>query len=773
MLGNLPVELTSFVGRGRELSEIRRLLPGAPVVTLTGPGGTGKTRLALRAAHKVGRHFRDGVWLVELAGLDAPNLVPDAVARVMSVHEQPGLTVEETLVASLGQRELLLVLDNCEHLAGECRALLERIVSGCEGVRVLCTSRERLGVSGEAVVQVAGLGMPVVVEQMPTASLGDVEALRLLVDRAEAVSPGFVLTQENRAGAIEICRRLDGSPLAIELAAARLGALGVDDLVERLDDRFRLLGSDRWEGPERHRTLRATVEWSHELLAEDERIVWRRLSVFPGSFGLDAAETVCSGDGVEREQVLDVVGSLVEKSILTMSQGRRGRYALLETMRLFGGEQLRAAGEEGELQRRHAAWYGELVTRDDLPWWGTPEQSEMFETLDGEWANLEAALDFCVRSGPDAEMGLRMAADLWLYWLTRGRYAIGRRHLERLLEAAPVPTASRAMALWALGFLSQSMGDFASSLARFEEAHQVSEQTGGDRELAYALVGLSLAQQRLGNIELAGDLAARSRERILLVGDPVGLALCLYFLATVAATDGRLADAQALVIEGLESSERAGDTWVRGILTGLLGTVEWSLGDTQAAEVRLKEAVRIQDLNGHRWGLFTSLEGLAWVAGSAGRLDRAALLLGASAALREEIGAPLLPYAQAHHDGCEASACDGLGESRFRARWEEGFALGREETLAAALEERAPTEQRRSAAEADDALELTGRELEVARLVADGLSNPDIAAALFVSRATVKTHVSHILRKLGLESRAQLAAWVAGRQPAPPAPPHP
>jgi non-specific serine/threonine protein kinase len=464
---------------------------------------------------------------------------------------------------------------------------------------------------------------------------------------------------------------------------------------------------------------------------------------------------------------------LVEKSILTMSQGRRGRYALLETMRLFGAEQLREAGEDGELQRRHAAWYAELVTRDDLPWWGTPEQGEMFVALDREWANLEAALDFCVRSAPDAEMGLRTAADLWLYWLTRGRYGTGRRHLERLLEAAPAPSASRAMALWALGFLSQSMGDFASSLARFEEARVVSEQTGGDRELAYALVGLSLAHQRLGNIELAATLASQSRERMLMVGDPVGLALCLYFLATVAATDGRLADAQALAREGLESSERAGDTWVRGILTGLLGTVEWLLGDTQAAEVRLKEAVRIQDLNGHRWGLFTSLEGLAWVAGSAGRLERAALLLGASAALREEIGAPLLPYAQAHHDGCEASARDGLGESRFRARWEEGFALGREETLAAALEERAPAERSHSATEADDAPELTGRELEVARLVADGLTNPDIAAALFLSRATVKTHVSHILRKLGLESRTQLAAWIASRQPTPTAPPHP
>jgi predicted ATPase/DNA-binding CsgD family transcriptional regulator len=759
--GNLPLELSSFVGRGRELSEIRRLLPAARAVTLTGPGGIGKSRLALHAAHALGRHFRDGVWLVELAGLDTPSIVPDAIAQALSVPEQPDHTVEETLLAHLQRRELLLVLDNCEHLAGACRAVVGRIVSGCEGVRVLCTSRQRLSVAGEAVVPVPGLEIPPTVSQLPAVSLADVAALRLLVDRAQAVAPEFVLTEENRAGAIEICRRLDGLPLAIELAAARLGSLGVDDLADRLEDRFRLLASDQSAASERHRALRATVEWSHELLAEEERILWRRLSVFAGSFGLEAAEAVCSGEGLERERVIDALGNLVEKSILTMSQGRRARYALLETMRLYGGESLQRAGEEVAYQRRLAEWCAELVSGGERPWWGSSRQADVLETLDLEWANVEAALEFSADSPVDAELGLRMAADLWLYWNVRGRYRNGCRHLQALLSLVPEPSSTRAMALWSLGFLAQAAGDHATALAGFEQARRVAEQAGGERELAYALFGLALAQLRLGELALASELAGESRERAIRVDDPMARALCLYFLATAVAADERLGEARQLAQEGLDASVQAGEALGRGILNALVGVLDWLLGTGRDPEARLKEAVRIQERIGHRWGVAASVEGLAWVAASSERLERAALLLGASAALWQDLGNPLLPYWRDHHDGCEAAARTGLGEARYRARWEEGFALGWERQIAAALEDEAPVPRQAPSTPEGDTGELTARELEVARLVADGLSNPAIASALFVSVATVKTHVSHILRKLGLESRTQLAGWVA------------
>jgi predicted ATPase/DNA-binding CsgD family transcriptional regulator len=767
--GNLPVELSSFVGRDRELSQIRKLLATAHAITLTGPGGIGKSRLALRAAARLGRSFPDGVWLVELAELERPDLVAYALARSLGVQERANDAIEDALMAHLRERRLLLVLDNCEHLLDACRRLVASVVSQCERVRIVCTSRERLGVAGEAIVTLSALDLPADGEQLSVAGLAGVEALRLLVDRAVAVAPDFALTDDNSGAASEICRRLDGVPLAIELAAVRLASMSADGLRERLGDRLRLLATAHGTGPGRSQTLRATVDWSYELLGNEERILWRRLSVFPGSFGLVAAEDVCSGAGLERERIIDLVGSLVSKSILTMGHGTRGgRYRLLETLRLYGVQLLADAGEDAELARKHAAWYAQLVSGGDFPWWGASRQGEMYDTLDVEWANVEAALEFFIRSAADAEMGLRMAADLWLYWLVRGRYRAGSGRLAALLAMAPGSTPNRAMALWAFGFLSQATGDYSTALSAAEEARWVCDQACGDRELAYALHGLGLVHLRLGHTEQAGDLAAQSRERMLRVDDPMGLTLILYFLATVAASAGQLTDARRLANDALRASERAGDKMIRGLSRGLLGTLEWLLGEASAAESSFREAVRIQVAIGHRWGMLTSLEGLAWVAGSSGRLERAALLLGASAALSQELGITLFPYGQAHHERCDAAVRAGLDEAGYLRCWEQGYALGRDQVAAAALEDALAADRRApTVSAARDPDELSARELEVARLVASGLSNPAIATDLFVSVATVKTHVSHILGKLGLESRVQLASWVAAQEPGP------
>jgi non-specific serine/threonine protein kinase len=768
--GNLPVELTSFVGRGRELTEVKRLLSGARVITLTGPGGIGKSRLALRAARRLIRHFPDGVWWVELAELEGPDRLPYALARSMRVQERHNEGIGDALLAHLRERRLLLVLDNCEHVLAACRRLVASVVSECERVRILCTSRERLELPGEAVVVLSSLEVPADGERLPVAGLAAVEALRLLVDRAVAVAPEFVLSEENSRAAGEICRRLDGMPLAIELAAVRLASMTAEDLNERLDDRLGLLAAAHGIGPGRSQTLRATVDWSYELLGEDERMLWRRLSVFAGSFGLAAAEDVCSGAGLERERIVDLIGSLIAKSIVTMVQGsRRGRYRLLETLKLYGAQRLAEAGEDAELARRHATWYADLVSAGDRPWWGSPRQGAMYDVLDAEWADVEAALDFFTRSVPNAKMGLRMATDLWLYWLVRGRYRAGSGRLEAFLEMQPTPTPARAMALWAFGFLSQATGDYAPALRAVEEARRVCDQTGGDREMAYALHGLALVNLRLGRMELVRQFAPQAHQHALRAQDPMGLSMSLYFLGTVAASAGDLADTRRFAKEALRASERAGDLMIRGLSYGLLGTVEWLLGDTRAAEARFMEAVRVQDLIGHRWGMLTSLEGLAWVAGSSGQLERAALLLGAGAALSEELGIVLFPYGQAHHDACESVARDGLGEARYGSVWERGYELGYGQVVAAALEDATPGRRQAPAAVVvqDDADELSARELEVARLVADGLSNPAIAAELFVSVATVKTHVSHILGKLGLDSRVQLANWLAAHDPGP------
>jgi predicted ATPase/DNA-binding CsgD family transcriptional regulator len=761
--GNLPVELSSFIGRARELSELKRLLPESHVVTLTGPGGIGKSRLALRAGHTFARHYPDGVWMVELAELDSEEVVPHALAHAMRVYDRRGVATEDALVAYLGTRRLLLVLDNCEHLLGACRALVTAVVSRCDGVRILCTSRQRLGVQGEAVVSMSALDVPAAAERLPIAALADVEALRLLVDRACAVGPGFALTDENRGAATDICRRLDGQPLAIELAAVRLASMTADDLLERLDDRFRLLATDHGSGSRRQQALRATVEWSHELLSDEERILWRRLSVFAGSFGIEAAEAVCSGEGLERDRVLDVIASLVDRSILTMAQGgRRGRYRLLETVRLYGADRLHEAGEDGELRRRHAAWYAELISGGEPVWWESPREPDVLELLDVEWANVEAALDFWAGSASDAETGLRMAADLWLYWTVRGRYRVGWQRLEVFLALLPEASPSRAMALWACGFLAQASGAWDIGLARVEEARSVSTELGADRELAYALHGIGLVRMRMGDAEVARKALVESSELSTRIDDPMARGMSLYFLATLAAGAGQLADARRLAREGLEASMRVGQM-SRGVLSMVLGIAEWGLGDGDAGEARLKEAVRSQAGIGYRWGLVTSLEGLAWVAASSGRPERAAMLLGAAAAVADELGISqsLFPSWQAHHDDCEASARAELSDDRFDALWEEGHALDREEEIALALEEAGSPRRQARATATDESLELTGRELEVARLVAEGRSNPEIAAALFLSRATVKSHVSHILRKLGLESRVQLAGWLA------------
>jgi ATP/maltotriose-dependent transcriptional regulator MalT len=482
--------------------------------------------------------------------------------------------------------------------------------------------------------------------------------------------------------------------------------------------------------------------------------------VFAGSFGIEAAEAVCSGDGMERDRVVGLIANLVERSVLTMRQGgHRGRYRLLETMRLYGMERLREAGEEVGLRRRHAAWFVEVVSGDEDPWWTTGGHADLVDALDLEWANIESALDFCAGSPRDAQMGLRLASDLWVYWMARGRYRLGFVHLEKFLALEPTPSPTRAFALFTLGWLGQATGDHDAALAAFEEARRESEQTGADRAFAYALVGLGVTGLRRRD-PTALELLVTSLEAIDPVDDPTGHGLVVYFYATALTVGGKLAAASQLAREGLDASEPAGDTMIHGLLSALVGILDWQLGDADAAELRLTDAVRIQDRVGHLWSLAISLDGLAWVAASAGRLERAALLLGAVASLWQQLGIVPVPYWQGFHDQCELSVRTALDDAHYQACYERGFALDRRHQVVFALDD-----ELLASASADTTaggpFELTARELEVARLVADGLSNPTIASTLFISVATVKTHVSHILQKLALDSRVQLAGWAA------------
>jgi non-specific serine/threonine protein kinase len=477
---------------------------------------------------------------------------------------------------------------------------------------------------------------------------------------------------------------------------------------------------------------------------------------------------VCSGDGLQQDRIVDLLASLVEQSIVTMRHGgRSSRYGLLETMRLYGAEWLRESGEETELRRRHATWCAEMVSGRNRPWWLNGGHVDFIDEMDAEWANVEAALEFCADSAVDAPMGLRLATDLWTYCSARGRYRRGHRHLATLLDLVPMPSPDRALGLWALGWAAQAIGD-GVAVEAFEESRRVSEEIGADRERAYALLGLAVVRLRHGDLAAAIELLESARGSIDQSVDTTGRAMILNYLGTVLSISGKPAEAFRFARQGLDLAEPAGDTLLCALLGTLVGVLEWQLGDLEGAEVRLADAVRVRDRLDTVWGLVNSMDGLAWVASSSGRLERSARLLGAVDAMWRGLGIVPVPYWQVHRDACVASVRAGLGETRYRACFDEGAALDRREQVALALHDvLLPKSRPASPAASSDGFELTSRELEVARLVAEGLSNPAIASALFVSVATVKTHVSHILQKLALDSRVQLAGWAAAHPPDP------
>jgi non-specific serine/threonine protein kinase len=749
----------------RELLEIRRLLAVAHTVTLTGPGGVGKSRLVLRTAHQVARHFPDGVWWVELADVDSPDLVVHAVAHSLGVQEQSEVGIEASVLEHLRERRLLIVLDNCEHVVDACRELVSAIVSRHDEVRVLSTSRQRLGVQGESVVIVSPLDVPGPGGQSMIAAVAEIDSVNLLIERTRALVPDFTLTNENSAAAIEICRRLDGLPLAIELAAVRLASLTPVDVLDRLDDRFRLLTADRDQQSRRHQALSAAVELSHELLGREEQVLWRRCSVFAGSFGIDAVEAVCPGDGLDPGRILDVIGRLIDNSILTIVHGAaRTRYRLLETMRLYGAERLRDAGEEFELRHRHASWYASLVSAGGRPWWGSPGQVDAIDMLDAEWANIEVALEHFAGSSADAQIGLRMATDLVVYWVARGRYSLGRQHLDGFLARDRAASAHRALGLWGIGWLAQSTGDFDTALMSYEQARDVSEQAGADREYGWAQMGLGYVRLRRGEVDSGiADLLA-SKEHIP-ADDAAGRGFLCTFLSIVAGVAGQSGEGLRQAQEGLDVTAPLGDSLVRSVLYAAAGMAAWQLDDGLAAKTSLEHGVGISDRLGYRGGLAMNLDRLAWIAADEGQFERAAMLSGAVDSLNRDLGVAVLHLWDPYRERCAEQFRAGLGEVRAQACFDRGFALAREGG-AASLTLDVDLPPARTAAERD-LFALTQRELEVARLVAEGKSNPAIAEALFVSTATVKTHVSHILQKLALDSRVQLANWVTAHAPAP------
>ncbi|HYM71096.1 MAG TPA: tetratricopeptide repeat protein [bacterium] len=677
---NLPRQLNSFVGRARELAEVKRLLSTAALLTLTGSGGCGKTRLALQLARDVLEDHPHGVWLVELAALTDPELVPQTVARALGVREDSGRPLIDTLVDHLRTKRLLLILDNCEHLIAACAVVAEQLLRACRSLTILATSREPLRISGEIVWRVPSLSFP---EHQPLPSsdtLTEYEAIRLFVERATAVHPAFALTPQNAAPVATICRRLDGIPLAIELAAARTQVLSVEQIDARLNDRFRLLGGASRTTLPRHQTLQGAMDWSYALLSAGERVMLRRLAVFAGGWTVEAAQAVCTDDGGPGD-ALDLLTGLVLKSLVVVGeQAGQARYRFLDTVRQYACERLLESGEGDVLRSRHLGWSAQLAETAEPELIGAG-QVEWLNRLDTEHDNVRAALEWSLESGA-IETGLRLASAARRFWYSRDYLAEGRRWLDALLEkSGGVAPARHAKALKTVGQLAFWQADYAYCRRVYEESLAIWRQVGNTQEVATLLGELAALAFGQGDFRTARALYQESLVIRREMGDTWAIALSLHNLGRVVYREGDLTAARALMEEGLALWRGVGDKQnIAGALTNL-GFVAFSRGDYVAARSLFDEGLTMQEELGDKRRIAYSLMGFAFLAAAQGHPERAARLFGAEEALREAIGAPLPRVDRSDYERIVAAARSRLGKEDFAAAW----AAGRAMTLGAAI----------------------------------------------------------------------------------------
>ena len=719
---NLPTLLTSFVGRAREVAELRDLLCQRRLLTLTGSGGCGKSRLAVRVATDAAEDFPDGVWWVELAPIGDPDLVAPVLAQVVGVRPIPGQTELGAVTSHLASSRALVLLDNCEHVLEEAARVAEALARGSPSLRVVATSREPLRAEGETEWRVPSLSLPPDDGGDESADASD--ALRLFVERARQVRPGFDVTAQNAPAIVAICRELDGMPLAIELAAARLRAFSVEQIAVRLADRFRLLAGGARTALPQHRTLHASVGWSHELLSAQERTVFRRLGVFVGGFTLEAAEGVCGGEGIEREQVLDIVVRLVEKSLVQAEErGSVVRYRLLETMRQYALERLEEEGETERTRDRYRDFYLELAERIE-PELRTPRQPAFLDVLDPEAANLTLAIERAAATEPDKALRLSVALTLW--WRMRSLFAQGQTGFARALAAATEPSVLRARALWGRAFLLTFAGPWDEAYAadgRLEKARAALETligqgaAGWAQVLTWAHLLLAEVQRLLGDTPSSRKAASDGLELAHRIGNRPRAAEAHLVLGRLAAARGEWAEAQRLLHEAL----------------------------TVAVECGKPRPPRV-------------LDALAEVAAGLESHAEAARILGAATRQWSELRMVSWPHQRAEAETLKTRVRDALGAEAFERALAEGQALTADEAVAYVRRARG-TRKRPSAGWES----LTPTELEAARHTASGLSNAEIAERMFISPVTVRTHLTHIFTKLGLKNRSQLTREVARR----------
>jgi predicted ATPase/DNA-binding CsgD family transcriptional regulator len=810
----LPQEPNSFVGRERELTELCELLGVTRALTLCGPGGIGKTRLALRVGHTMSAEFPDGGYFVDLGDLWQPDLVIPQVASALGISEEPGRPLLDTLADAVASRRLLLILDNCEHLIDACAAVCQRLLDASPGLSLIATSREPLRVAAETVWQVPPLAVaPAELDGAEDASR--YEALRLFADRAAASLPGFAIGPANASAVASLCRALDGVPLAIELAAARVRALSVEQIAERLGDRFALLTTGHRTAPPRHRTLRATIDWSHELLNPEEQVLLRRFSVFAG-WSLEMAEKVCADEQIPAAGILDLTAALVDKSLVVVDAEVLGqaRYRLLDTIREYAVGRLAEAAEAKTFQLRLRDYTVAVAERSlaiGLAWIPAPWSArvDVFRRYDAEVGNVWQVLSGCLADG-DAETGLRICNAVRPCWLVRGTFAEGSEWLGSFLDLDTPEVSPRVRGAGLLGRAQLTLSSdpaLAGSLA--EDGLALCRAAGDDFWTASGLNLLAEVALHTGHVD---DAAARADEALSIAqaaGDGWNEGYALGVKAAIAGVNGNLREAQQLAKDSIAVMRRIDQQWgTARALLGLgdlarlrgdpgdarrrylealailreidarpeiarclagLGRVAMDLGAIPLARTHLAESLRLSHSTGARIGVARGLEAFAALAVHEERPELAVQLTAAATALRDVAGLPALPGAR--KEKYLASARH-LGVPAIARLWARGLAMTSDQAVALALDigPETPNTVALTALGSDQVPTappdmLTPREREVVALVAIGRSNKAIAADLFISTATAARHVANILGKLGFNSRAQIAAWAADRQP--------
>jgi non-specific serine/threonine protein kinase len=803
VIDNLPLPLNRFIGRTAEISALKQRVWSTRLLTLTGPGGCGKTRLALKVAEELRDAFADGVWLVELAPLSDPALIPQMISTAFGVQDRTVRPPLSSLIEFLRPRELLLVLDNCEHLIEACAHLAQDMLRACPNVRILATSREALNVAGESAWLVPSLSIDNPQQIRTKSDLLHHEAAQLFLDRAAMAQAAFEVTDASAPAIAQICYRLDGMPLAIELAAARVRALAVEQIADRLDDRFNLLNAGSRAAPARHQTLRAMIDWSYGLLDPQEKTLFRRLAIFSGGWTLEAAEGVCAGEDLNVSEVLPVLSHLVDKSISRMDKAHgETRYTLLETLRQYAHEKLVEAGEVDRMRDRHLAYFVHWAEAAEPPLY-TAAQLEWLERYEAEHDNIRSALDWSQGHAYLAERHLRLAAACGRFWRLHGYISEGRARLTTALSQpgaqprnitraralnhsanlaylqsdypAMRSITEEALSIWRelgkegrdgaafaldlLGELATEEGAYDRAPAFFEEALEIYRELNSTRGISEVYMQLGWMAIRVGRYPLAAEHLEEFLTLARQLGDPFLLAFGYSGLGEVAVRQEQYARAMSWLQQSLALHRERGDKWGAGTTLGSLGWVALRRRDFKQMRELLGESLSLRQGIGDNGGMAWCLEKLAEAASLQGQPEKAAMIFGAAAALRAPIGSVIDPADRPDYERLIAQLRSTLGDSAFEASWARGQALPLDNAIDEALAE--PDEPIAPSQRADKEKHhgLTAREREVAVLIAQGKSNREIAESLVLSERTIEGHVSNILNKLGFTARTQIAAW--------------